>query len=88
MRWLRAEFSTRTDARAALGVRTIINDANFYDHLKLMGRFVRLAGFQGLFVMLDEMVNLYKLANTQSRNANYEEILQYSTTAFRARQQA
>ena len=75
VRWLRAEFSTRTDARAALGVRTIIDDANFYDHLKLMGRFVRLAGFQGLFVMLDEMVNLYKLANTQSRNANYEEIL-------------
>lgn len=75
VRWLRAEFSTRTDARAALGVRTIIDGANFYDHLKLMGRFVRLAGFQGLFVMLDEMVNLYKLANTQSRNANYEEIL-------------
>jgi bacteriophage exclusion system BrxC/D-like protein len=75
VRWLRAEFSTRTDSRAALGVRTIIDDANFYDHLKLMGRFVRLAGFQGLFVMLDEMVNLYKLANTQSRNANYEEIL-------------
>ena len=75
VKWLRAEFSTRTDARAALGVRTIISDGNFYDHLKLMARFVRLSGFQGLFVMLDEMVNLYKLANTQSRNANYEEIL-------------
>ena len=75
IRWLRAEFSTRTDSRAALGVRTIIDDGNFYDHLKLMARFVRLGGFQGLFVMLDEMVNLYKLANTQSRNANYEEML-------------
>lgn len=75
IRWLRAEFATRTDARAALGVRTIIDDDTFYDHLKLMGRFVRLSGFQGMFVMLDEMVNLYKLANTQARNANYEEIL-------------
>lgn len=75
VRWLRAEFSTRTDARNALGVRTIIDDENFYDHLKLMGRFVRLAGFGGLLVSLDEMVNLYKLAHTQARNANYEQIL-------------
>lgn len=74
-RWLRAEFSTRTDARAALGVRTIIDDQNFYDHLKLMARFMRLAGFGGLIVFIDEMVNLYKIANTQSRNANYEQIL-------------
>lgn len=75
VRWLRAEFSTRTDARAALGVRTIIDDANVYDHLKLLARFVRLAGYDGLLVCLDEMVNLYKLAHTQSRNANYEQIL-------------
>lgn len=75
VRWLRAEFSTRTDARAALGVRTIIDDQSFYDHLKLMARFVRLAGFSGLMVFLDEMVNLYKIANIQSRAANYEQIL-------------
>lgn len=75
VRWLRAEFSTRTDARAALGVRTIIDDQSFYDHLKLMARFIRLAGFSGLMVFLDEMVNLYKIANTQSRAANYEQIL-------------
>lgn len=75
VRWLRAEFSTKTDAKSALGVRTIIDDQNFYDHLKLMARFVRLAGFGGLLVSLDEMVNLYKIANTQSRNANYEQIL-------------
>jgi hypothetical protein len=75
VRWLRAEFTTKTDAKSALGVRTIIDDQNFYDQLKLMARFVRLAGFGGLFVMLDEMVNLYKIAHTQSRNANYEQIL-------------
>jgi hypothetical protein len=75
VRWLRGEFSTRTDARNALGVRTIIDDANFYDQLKLLARFVVMAGFEGLVVCLDEMVNLYKLANTQARNANYEQIL-------------
>jgi hypothetical protein len=75
IRWLRGEFSTRTDARAALGVRTIIDDANFYDQLKLFARFTTMAGFAGLFVCLDEMVNLYKLANSQARNANYEQVL-------------
>lgn len=75
VRWLRAEYATRTDARAALGVRTIVDDANVYDHLKLMSLFVRLAGYDGLLICLDEMVNLYKLASTQARNANYEQIL-------------
>ena len=75
IRWLRGEFATKTDARAALGVRTIVDDASVYDQLKLMARFVRLAGFAGLLVNLDELVNLYKLANTQARNANYEQIL-------------
>ncbi|GFE59616.1 ATP-binding protein [Geobacter sp. AOG2] len=75
IRWLRAEFTTKTDARNALGVRTIIDDGSFYDHLKLMALFVRLAGFAGLLACLDELVNLYKLSNVQSRNANYEQIL-------------
>lgn len=75
VRWLRGEFSTRTDARNALGVRTIVDDASFYDQLKLLARFVTMAGFNGLLVCLDEMVNLYKLANTQARSANYEQIL-------------
>ena len=75
IRWLRGEFSTKTEAREALGVRTIIDDASFYDQLKLFARFVRLAGYSGLLVCLDEMVNLYKLSNSQARNANYEQIL-------------
>ena len=75
VRWLRGEFATRTDARQALGVRTIVDDASFYDQLKLMAVFVRLAGFGGLLVCLDEMVNLYKITNAQARNANYEQIL-------------
>ena len=75
VRWLRGEFSTKTDARKALGVRTIVDDANFYDQLKLFARFVRSAGYGGFVICLDELVNLYKLANTQARKRNYEQIL-------------
>lgn len=82
IRWLRAEFTTRTDARAALGVRTIVDDGSFYDHLKLMARFVRLAGFEGMLVCLDELVNLYKLSNVQARNSNYEQILRILNDAL------
>lgn len=75
LRWLRGEYTSKTDARTHLGVRTIVNDANVYDQLKLFARFVRLAGYAGLLIVLDELVNLYKLANTQARNSNYEQIL-------------
>jgi len=75
IRWLRGEFTTKTDARAALGVRTIVDDENVYDQLKLLARFVRLAGFAGMLVCCDELVNLYKLANTKARNTNFEQIL-------------
>ncbi|KCZ53157.1 ATP /GTP binding protein [Hyphomonas beringensis] len=75
LRWLRGEFATRTDARAALGVRTIIDDQNVYDQLKLMSAFVCSAGYKGLLISLDEMVNLFKLTSSKARNANYEQIL-------------
>lgn len=75
IRWLRGEYTTRTDARNALGVRNIVDDASIYDQLKLMGIFVRLSGFSGLLVCLDELVNLYKLSNTQARRSNYEQLL-------------
>jgi hypothetical protein len=75
VRWLRGEFTTKTEARAALGVRTIIDDDQMFDHLKLFARFTRIAGFGGLLVCLDELVNLYKLSNRQARDSNYEQIL-------------
>jgi hypothetical protein len=75
VRWLRGEYSTKTDARSDLGVRGIIDDANVYDHLKLMAKFVVSAGYRGLVVCLDEMVNLYKLASTAARRGNYEQLL-------------
>ena len=75
IRWLRAEYSTKTDARKALDVRAIISDTSFYNNLKLMSLFVRQAGYGGLLVALDEMVNLYKLSSKQARTSNYEQIL-------------
>ena len=75
IRWLRAEFSTKTDARKALGVRDIISDTSFYSNLKIMSLLVTQAGYKGLLVGLDEMVNLYKLSSTRARTSNYEQVL-------------
>jgi hypothetical protein len=75
LRWLRGEFSTKTEARQAVGVRSIIDDASIYDGLKLLSEFVRLAGYAGLLIVFDEMVNLYKLQSAQARKQNYEQIL-------------
>jgi hypothetical protein len=76
LRWLRAEYRTKTEARQHLGVRSIIDDVQFYDYLKLLASFVRLAGFAGLLVNIDEMgVLSHRLNNSQARNANYESIL-------------
>lgn len=75
LRWLRGEYATRSDARKAIGVRSIVDDANVYDQLKLMSAFTLAAGYKGLLVGLDEMVNLFKLTSAQARNANYEQIL-------------
>jgi len=75
VRWLRGEYTAKTDARRDLGVRTIVDDANVYDQLKLFAIFCRQAGFGGLLLGLDEMVNLYKLASGRARQSNYEQIL-------------
>lgn len=75
LRWIRGEFTTKTEARSIVPVRNIIDDVNVYDSLKLLGSFVRIAGYGGLLAVFDEMVNLYKLQHPQARNANYEQIL-------------
>ena len=77
IRWLSGEYSTKTEARQDLGVRNIISDENIYNYLKLWGRFVKMAGYSGFLVNIDEMgVLSHRLNNTQARNSNYEVILQ------------
>ena len=77
LRWLRGEFSNKTEAKSSLGfqVSTIIDDDNWYDFLKLWAALVRLMGYRGLVVFIDECVNLYKIPNRISRENNYEKIL-------------
>jgi hypothetical protein len=75
VRWLRGEFATKTEARQALGVRTIVNDATYYDTLKMFARFCRLAGFGGLLVEIDELTILFRLSHPKGRESNYEKLL-------------
>ena len=75
LRWLRGEFTTKTEARAALSVSGIINDDNWYDYIKLLAVFSRKLGYGGLVIFIDECVNLYKIPNRVSRENNYEKIL-------------
>ncbi len=76
LRWLRGEYGTKTEARQDLDVRSIIDDRNVYDYIKLMAAFCRMAGYRGLLVCLDEMgVLSHRLNNTQARNSNYEMVL-------------
>ena len=75
VRWMRGEYVTRSEARRELGVSSIINDENWYDYIKLLAFFVREIGYKGLVLFIDECVNLYKITNRISREANYEKIL-------------
>lgn len=76
LKWLTAQYGTKTEARQDLGVRSIINDDSFYSYLKLYSLFFRAAGYSGLLVNLDEMVVLsHRLNNSITRNSNYEAIL-------------
>ncbi len=77
MRWLRGEFSTKTEAKNAIGVSLggIIDDDNWYEYIKLLAVFFRKIGYRGFVVFIDECVNLYKIANRISRENNYEKLL-------------
>ncbi len=75
LRWLRGEYRTKTEARADLGINVCISDGNWYDYLKLFARFLKGAGYEGMLVLIDELVNLYKIPNSVTRQYNYEKIL-------------
>lgn len=75
VKWLRGEYRTKTEARRELGVNACISDDSWYDYLKLLAEFLTGAGYKGLVVMIDELVNLYKIPNSVTRQNNYEKIL-------------
>lgn len=76
VKWLRGEYRTKTEARAELDMSAIIDDDTWYDYVKLFARFLTGAGYRGLLVLIDELVNLYKIPNAITRQYNYEKILQ------------
>lgn len=76
VKWLRGEYRTKTEARTELGISTIIDDDSWYDYVKLFARFLTGAGYRGMLVLIDELVNLYKIPNAITRQYNYEKILQ------------
>ena len=84
-KWFRGEYRTKTEARQELGVTSIIGDDDWYDYVKLLARFLVGAGYAGLVVLVDELVNLYKIPNAISRQYNYEKILTMYNDALQGR---
>lgn len=75
IKWFRGEYTRKTEAKNELGVNIIISDDDWYEYIKLFAMFFRQAGYTGLMVMVDELVNIYKIPNSISRQYNYEKML-------------
>ena len=75
VRWFRGEYALKREAKEALGINIIITDDDWYDYLKIFAVFFRMAGYAGMIIMIDELVNLYKIPNAITRQYNYEKLL-------------
>ena len=75
VRWFRGEYSLKSEAKEALGINMIITDDDWYDYLKILASFFRMAGYAGMMIMIDELVNIYKIPNSITRQYNYEKML-------------
>ena len=75
VKWFRGEYTTKTEAKEQLGVNIIITDDDWYEYIKLFSVFLKKAGYGGLIILIDELVNIYKIPNSITRQYNYEKIL-------------
>ena len=75
LKWFRGEYNTKTEARQELGVNIVITDDDWYEYLKLFACFLNQAGYAGMLILIDELVNIYKIPNAITRQYNYEKIL-------------
>ena len=75
VRWFRGEYTLKREAKEDLGVNIIITDDDWYEYIKLFAAFFRMAGYSGMMLMIDELVNLYKIPHTVTRQYNYEKLL-------------
>lgn len=74
-KWFRGEYSLKSEAKAELGVNIIVTDDDWYDYIKLFAAFLKRAGYDGMLILIDELVNIYKIPNSITRQYNYEKIL-------------
>ena len=75
LRWFRGEYATKTEAKNELGINIIITDENWYEYVKLFAIFLVNAGYKGMLMLIDELVNLYRIPSPITRQYNYEKIL-------------
>ena len=75
LKWFRGEYPTKTEAKQDLGVNIIITDDDWYEYLKIFAAFLKQAGYAGMLVLIDELVNIYKIPHAITRQYNYEKIL-------------
>lgn len=75
VKWFRGEYATKTEAKSELGVNIIITDEDWYEYIKLFSAFLKMAGYSGMLILIDELVNIYKMPNSITRQYNYEKIL-------------
>ena len=85
LKWLKGEYSTKTEARRDLGVREIVNDLNYYDMLKNFCRLFVSMGYSGFMINLDEAINLYKISTANMRAKNYEKVLTIFNDCFQGK---
>lgn len=85
LRWLKGEYTTKTEARKDLGVGEIVNDRNYYDMLKNFCRLFIGIGYSGLVINLDEAINLYKIQNPGMRQKNYEKLMSIYNDCFQGK---
>lgn len=75
LKWFRGEYQSRKEAKEELGINFIVTDETWYDFLKIFAVFLVGAGYKGLLVLVDELVNIFKIPNSITRANNYEKIL-------------
>lgn len=75
LKWFRGEYPTKTEAKRELNINFIVTDDTWYDFLKIFAEFMVYAGYRGMLVLIDELVNLFKIPHSATRQSNYEKIL-------------
>ena len=75
IKWFRGEYPTKTEAKKDLNINFIVTDESWYDFIKIFAEFMVHAGYRGLLIIVDELVNIFKIPHAATRQSNYEKIL-------------